>query len=127
MQRLSENTIARALYYVRAEIIREGTEGLEHVEALLVQRGHDPEAYHVHKKLPRMFKGRNMCRRAVVGALRQGPATSWEVCHRIALSKPEMDAEAMFPSVAVCLSTLKRKGVVERGREWPRPIWRLAP
>ena len=39
MRPISEQTIISVLRYVRAQIIRDGLEGLEHVEALLQARG----------------------------------------------------------------------------------------
>lgn len=125
MDRLNEASIARVLYFIRAEIVRDGSEGLDHVNALLEMRGHDPEAYHVPEKTPRRFKGRSSRKQAVLSALREGPATSRQLCARIARDAPELDAEAIYPSVAGCLSELKRAGVATRGTEWRSPVWRL--
>ena len=48
--RHSDKSINVSLYYLRAQIIREGLDGLAHVDALLKQRGCDPEALHVPPK-----------------------------------------------------------------------------
>ena len=47
MSNLSAERVERCLYYIRGGIIRDGLEGLEHVEALLVQYGLDPNVYRV--------------------------------------------------------------------------------
>ena len=39
MNRHSDETITASLYYLRAQIIRDGADGLEHVEALMRLRG----------------------------------------------------------------------------------------
>ena len=45
-----------SLYYLRSQIIREGLDGLEHVDALLRLRGLDPEAVHVPAKRVEAFR-----------------------------------------------------------------------
>ncbi len=115
----NEETIARVLYQIRADIVREGKEGLRHVEALLKARGLDPEAHRVPHKLPRVFEGRGARQRAVLAALQAGPATLGEVCERVARGNPGTDAGAIYHSVAVCLTSLKRQGIVKHeGRFW---------
>lgn len=78
MSRLSEAFIARVLYHLRADAIREGTPGLEHVNALLTLRGLDPEAGRVPMKRPKTFP-RGELRRLVLDALRDGPKTAAEI------------------------------------------------
>ena len=41
LRRLKPETITRALVALRAELVRDGGPGLEHVEALLQLRGHN--------------------------------------------------------------------------------------
>lgn len=112
-------TIARVLYQVRAEIVREGGDGLEHADALLRVRGLDPEAFDVPAKLERVFEGRGARQRAVLAALGEGPATLPEVCDRVAKQNPGTDAGAIYQSIAVCLGNLKRRGAVRHvERQW---------
>ena len=108
----SPETIARVLYQVRAEIVREGGDGLEHADALLRARGLDPEGFDVPAKLERVFEGRGARQKAVLAALRDGPATLGEVCNRVAKQNPGTDAGAIYHSIAVCLGNLKRAGAV---------------
>ena len=51
-----ESVVVGVLRYVRAEIIRDGLDGLEHVEVLLRARGVDPEALAVPQARPRRFR-----------------------------------------------------------------------
>ncbi|MGB1235731.1 MAG: hypothetical protein ACPG5U_08360 [Planktomarina sp.] len=45
IQRLSDVTIERSLFYIRAGIVHDNLDGLDHVDALLKLRGVDPEKY----------------------------------------------------------------------------------
>lgn len=109
MQRLSEKSIARILYYIRAEIIREGLDGQKHVDALLQARGLDPEAHHVPRKHPKQFKrGHLKCR--LMDALRERPSGSKELAERVG---------ADWMSVQVSLSEMKARALVRHeGRVW---------
>jgi hypothetical protein len=71
VRRYRPETIARALVALRAEVIREGGPGLEHVEALLQLRGHNLGP--VPRKLTVRFR-RNRPRAAIRGRSRGG---SW--------------------------------------------------
>ena len=48
-----DKSITSALLALRAQIIRGNLDGLDNVEALLVQRGIDPAAHHVPRPIPR--------------------------------------------------------------------------
>jgi hypothetical protein len=52
---MSEGVIIGVLCHIRAEILRDGLDGLEHVEALLRARGVDPETLYVPRKVPKRF------------------------------------------------------------------------
>ena len=54
--RHSDETTNVSLYYLRAQVIRDGLEGLGHVNALLRLRGLDPEAVKVPRKNKRLFR-----------------------------------------------------------------------
>lgn len=107
-----DETTNVSLYCLRAQIIREGIEGLHHVEALMRLRGLDPEAIHVPKKNKRRFRNGGL-RTAVLGVLRQEPHTTRQVAEKL-------DCESR--GVGKCLRTLEVRGVVRReGRVWVLP------
>ena len=72
--RLQPETIIRVLYRLRAEIIREGQDGQEYVDALLWLRGADPEAERVPGKRARHF-GRWKLRLVILRELRDSQRT----------------------------------------------------
>lgn len=109
MQRLSEKSIARVLYYIRAEAIRDGLDGLDHVDALLTLRGHDPEAYHVPQKAPKRFK-RGQLKRMLMELLREGPDTARGLAERVAAQVEGVEASDILASVRVQLSVMGRQG-----------------
>lgn len=125
MSKIGDERIQRCLYYIRGEIIRDGLDGLEHVDALLVQYGLDPEAYRVPDKRPRRFTGRNGLRRAIIAALKDGEATSKQIAARIA-DTHDMDADEVWRSVTVALNGLKKRGTIQKRDEWPRAVWALS-
>ena len=99
------------LYRIRAQIVRDGLEGLEHVDALLRLRGCDPEAVHVPRKTKRTFK-RGELRRAMLAALRDGPKRLGDI-----------DVGADGGSLSCALWRARKAGlVVKEGG-----MWRLAP
>lgn len=76
--RLGDDSINDALYHLRAQIIRRGSDGLDHVEALMQMRGLDPEALHVPEKKNRTYR-RGGLRVAVLTVLRQGQHTAPQI------------------------------------------------
>lgn len=124
MVRLSEDSIARVLYYVHAEMIRDGVEGLEHADALLRLRGHDPDKYHVPAKRPQIFKGRGSMRRAVMAVLKQGSDTTRGIATTLA-DEHGLDVDEVWRSVGPCLSGLKKRGMVTHDGAWRWPVWGL--
>jgi hypothetical protein len=65
---------------LRAQIVRDGLEGLEHVEAMPVLRGIGPAALHV----PRKFAQRRDTSRLALEALRTGRPKRYEQVSRYA-------------------------------------------
>lgn len=57
--------------YLRARTIRDGLNGLEHIDAIMRIRGLDPEAVHVPRKNNRRFRNGTL-RVAVMGEMREG-------------------------------------------------------
>lgn len=110
--RHSDKTTNVSLYYLRAQIIRDGLEGLEHVDALLRLRGIDPDALRVPEKKNWTYR-RGGLTVAVLGVLRQGANTAPQIAAAL---------DHRHSSVCQCLATLEARGVVRReGR-----VWRLA-
>ncbi len=106
MSRLSEGTIARVLFYIRAEAIREGLQGQDHVEALLRLRGHDPDSKPVPLRRPKTY-ARGTLAAKVLGALRDGPR-----------AVGDMGVESPIRAYR-CLLRLQKAGEVRReGRLW---------
>ncbi|WP_439122004.1 helix-turn-helix domain-containing protein [Marivita sp.] len=105
----SDEGINVALYHLRAQIVREGLDGLEHVDALLKLRGVDPESLHIPEKRHWRYR-RGEFRIAVIEALREGPKTAPQIAR-------ELDHN--HACVCRCLRTLEGRGVVQRdGRVW---------
>lgn len=109
MNRHSDETINISLYYLRAQIIREGADGLEHVEALMKLRGLDLDALPVPEKRNRRFR-KGQLRQAILEELRKGPRTSRQIAEAIGHDRNNF---------AHTLQALKARGVVRlEGRMW---------
>jgi predicted Rossmann fold nucleotide-binding protein DprA/Smf involved in DNA uptake len=106
MARMGEAHIARVLYHLRADAIREGAPGLEHVNALLILRGHDPEANGIPAKRPKTFP-RGELRRRVLDALRGGPKTTAEIADGIVTDRA-------VKRVRECLVRMEKAGMVRQ-------------
>ncbi|WP_297773505.1 hypothetical protein [uncultured Roseovarius sp.] len=77
-----DEMINSSLHYLRARTIREGLDGLEHIEAIMRMRGLDLEAMHVPRKNKRRFRN-GESRAAVMGVMREGPHTTREIADRL--------------------------------------------
>lgn len=109
-----DKSITSALLALRAQIIRDGLEGLEHVNALLLARGVDPAAHHV----PRKFAQRRDTSRLALEALRTGPKRGEDVS-RYASSVTDMTYEQARGRMYQALHGLRRRGLVAKdGRVW---------
>ena len=106
MHRHSDETINTSLYYLRAQIIREGVDGLEHVEALMKLRGLTLDALSVPEKRNRRFR-KGQLRQAILDELRNGPRTSRQLQDAIGHS---------MNNFRHTLLTLESRGVVRRDR-----------
>lgn len=115
--RITETTIRNALLYIRAECLREGAPGIEHVDALLRQRGHDPEAFTFAKRTPKAFR-KGELQRKVLKALRDGPKTGPEIVRAIDSPLPYRET---YRRVYVCLHRLGNKGIITAHSR----LWRL--
>ena len=114
---LSDETINKALAQLRATIIRDRLDGLEHVEALLRLRGY--ELCPVPRK-NRVSYRRNGLRRYVVHLLKDGPKTHGEIV--AALQLRGLGKRSAADQAKGVMTSLREIGwVEERGR-----VWRLA-
>ena len=110
-----------ALTLLRKEIVREELDGLEHVDALLVLRGVDPETIRTPRAVPNRFK-RGELTRAILSMLREQPMKAIDMADRLRVAHP-CDRWRMYNGVNRALYRLRDRGVVKReGR-----VWRLAP
>lgn len=111
-----DKSINAALLALRAQIIRDGLSGLDHVEALLSLR-QVPLA-----RVPRKFAQRQDTSRLALEALRSGPKRGYEVA-TYAKQATGDDLPDQWRRMYQALHNLRRRGlVVKDGR-----VWRLAP
>lgn len=112
----SDKILDSALLNLRAQIIRDGKPGLEHVEALLALRGHEPPPVPVKNR--RSFR-RGELKRIVLGALRDGPVTTRGVASRVQTHAPHLDDTAAYNAAWDVCRKFRAAGVVERsGDHW---------
>jgi hypothetical protein len=111
---MQDKTINNALLALRKQIIRGDGKGLAQAETLLRMRG---------VVMPRVLpaKRKDVARKGqmsklVLDALRGGPMTTIEVADHVARNRPELAPEAAKKRAGLCLTKLKRRGLV--GREW---------
>lgn len=113
-------TITRTLRNLRAQIIRDGGPGLEHVEALLQLRGDNLGP--VPRKATCSFR-RGKLRVAIFTALRAGPCTGPEVVGRVCEAHG-LNCDAMYRSVYAQLGQMKKAGQLRHeGRLWGLAPW----
>jgi len=109
------DTITRTLLNLRAQIVRDGGPGLEHVEALLQMRGHNLGP--VPRKAHPQFR-RGKLRVAIYAALRGGPLTGREIVEQVCAAHG-LAYGAMYRSVYAQLGELKKAGRLgHEGRLW---------
>ncbi|WP_372603053.1 hypothetical protein [Actibacterium sp.] len=111
---IKEETVVSVLRYVREEILRDGLDGIEHVEALLEARGVAPDSLPVAAKTPKAFK-RGELRRMVMDALRDGPQTGAEIAKAVHAQMQDLTYQQVYKRVYVCLWQMKGRGVVVLG------------
>lgn len=113
---MQDRTINNALLALRKQIIRGNLNGLEHVEALLAQRG---------VSLPRVLPPKRLTtaryceiRLIILGALRDGPKTMPEIAAIIAGARGEADCRQFRNRVSQALYKMKVAGMVRRDVLW---------
>lgn len=116
---MQDKTIDSVLWELRAQIVRDGLDGLHHVNALLLARGCDPEDQHIPRKKPANQFRQSELKRLVMTALRDGPQTGKALAACIAAQRPEVGPEDAYKRVYLALARMKAAGFVEReGRLW---------
>ncbi len=105
---MKDSSIINVLLHMRLEAIRGDQAGLEHINALLLQKGYNPSDQLIPQHRPRMFK-RGELKRAILAALRDGPKTGPEVIRHIAKAN-NINQAGLRMSVHYCLSKGKVKG-----------------
>lgn len=115
-----DKTITNALLALRAEIIRDGMSGLEHVEALLTLR---------QVALPRVpgKKPLDSCRQReakaiMLDALRTGPKAAAELRAAFAAARPAVPPDRVMIRVYQAIYRMRDKGLIVKDRG----AWRLA-
>lgn len=105
-------SIDSALLHLRAQIIRDSLNGLDHVEALLTIR-QVPLS-----RVPRKFAQRQDTSRLALDALRDGPKRGYEVA-AYAKQATGDDLPDQWRRIYQALHNLRRRGlVVKDGRVW---------
>jgi hypothetical protein len=114
---MQDRTIDNALLALRKQIIRGNLDGLDHVEALLRPRGVQMSAVLPSKRCDVARRGH--MRLLVTEALGDGGKTTVEVAASVAAKGPEITPEAAHKRAALCLSRMKREGLLmSEGRVW---------
>lgn len=116
MRPISDQTIINVLRYVRAQIIRDGLDGLGHVEALLQARGDNLGP--VPRKAPPQRFRRGKLRAAICTVLREGPLTGPQIVERIAAAH-ELPYGTIYRSAYTQLGHMRRAGrIAHEGALW---------
>lgn len=111
-----DETLVSALHFMRCKIARDGGDGLDHVDALLLRLGVDPASLPMPRPTPKHF-ARGKLRIAIMEALRDGPMTGADLARHV--QGNGLDYAAAYKRVYQCLNAMQRAGVVKReGRMW---------
>lgn len=112
-----DKTIDSALLALRKNLVREGGEGLEHVEALLQMRGVDMPRVMPAKRQDAAKRGH--MRLLVLEALRDGPKPLKGIAAHVSARRPEIGYSVAYTRCGQCLAKLRHAGLVKReGRAW---------
>jgi hypothetical protein len=114
-----DKTITSALLNLRASIIREGRDGLDHVEALLVARGVNPAAQHVRRKIPLDSCAQREVKAMVLAVLKDGPKRSRDVGDYFMMRKPGILRDRAMKRVYRAIYKMRDRGLlVTDGLVW---------
>lgn len=117
-----DKSIDSAPLELRRRIIRGNLDGLDHVEALLVQRGLDPAAHHVPRPMPRDRCKLREVKLIILEALRDGPKRPAEIGAVFMTRKPHIAPDRAMIRVYRAIYKLRDSGgILSDGG-----VWRLA-
>ena len=112
-----DKTIDSALQNLRRNLIRNGGDGLEHVEALMRIRGMEFKRVLTRKRGAAAKRGQ--MRRIVLAILFDGPKRMCELVPMVHAARPDIEAAAAYQRTGQVLVNLKLDGLVVRdGRVW---------
>lgn len=110
-----DESLVSALHFMRCRIMREGEDGLEHVDALLKQLGTDPDSLPMPQKRVKHF-ARGELQRHILEVVRDGPLTGRQISERVGFKLPP---EAAYKRTYLALNAMKAKGMLRHeGRLW---------
>lgn len=114
---LQDETLVRALHFLRCRIVREGEAGLEEVDLLIRKFGIEPEDLPTPKKTPKYFR-RGEVRRQITKILRVEPLAGACIAKRL---NANLNYQEKYRRTYAALNSMKKAGLVEckNGR------WRL--
>ncbi|MFN3824947.1 MAG: hypothetical protein ACK4RN_13280 [Pseudorhodobacter sp.] len=112
-----DKTIDSALLALRRQVIREGGDGLDHVEALLVMRVVPMPAFSPRNRSDVARKG--LMRLLLLDGIRKGHDTQSALAAYVHSQRPELTARAVYVRTTQALPKLKAAGRVRReGQLW---------
>jgi hypothetical protein len=112
-------SIDAALLALRAEIVRDGLSGLDHVEALLALR--QVPLVHVPRRKPLDSCGQREAKMIMVDALRGGPRTVAQLREAFAAARPDVAPDRVMIRVFQAVYRMRGKGLIVKDGE----VWRL--
>lgn len=118
---MSDASHIAALWSIRARIVRDGLDGLSHVEALLRLQGCDPTAQVVPIKRPDNRFQRGELSRLIRHALKDGPRTLDGIAGYVAAQRPGVSRGTAYRRASSVLSRMVMRGELTHAR----PLWRL--
>lgn len=112
-----DKTIDSTLQNLRRDLIRNGGDGLKHVEALMRLRG-IPMPRVMPKQSPDRA-GHGVMKVMILEALRGGPQTFRDLVAYVSGRRPEIGPDAAYKRTAQVLANMKARGLVGRdGKVW---------
>lgn len=114
-----DKTITSALLALRKQIIWDGLDGLEHVNALLMARGIDPAGLNTVPRQLAQACARRGIQMLVLASLRTGPKTHTQIATALVAARPSLEPGRVAACVYRAVYKLSDKGLVRReGRLW---------
>ena len=121
---MQDKTITNALGQLRLQLIRSGAD-LIHVDALLAQRGVDPDSLHVPQWIPDDSCRKGEIRLMILGALCMGPKTASQLVQAFRDQRPEMALDVVRVRVWRAVYKMGRSGVAMKYGNPRAHVWKL--